>query len=84
VGPLGFVYLFIGAESRSLEPAELALSANYYSNTFRDPWGPPSASLRKTERFKVFVREARFVDYWRARGWPEFCHPVGADDFACH
>jgi len=23
------------------------------------------------------------VDYWRARGWPKFCQPVGADDFTC-
>jgi hypothetical protein len=30
------------------------------------------------------VRKAHLVEYWRARGWPEFCHPVADDDFACH
>jgi len=35
------------------------------------------------ERFKALVRKAGLVDYWRARGWPDVCHPVGADDFAC-
>jgi TolB-like protein/Tfp pilus assembly protein PilF len=82
-GALGFVYLFVGAESRSLELVEREIAADYYGGIFRDPWGPPSASLRKTEQFKTFVRKARLVEYWRARGWPEFCHPVGPDDFAC-
>jgi len=79
---LSFVYLFVGAESRSVEFVEREIAANYYGGIFRDPWAPPSASLRKTEAFKTFVRKARFVEYWRARGWPEFCHPAGADD--CH
>jgi hypothetical protein len=40
--------------------------------------------VRKTERFKTLVRAAGLVDYWKARGWPDLCHPVGADDFACN
>ncbi len=35
------------------------------------------------ERFKAFVRKAGFVDYWRAKGWPEQCHPTTGDDFTC-
>ena len=46
-------------------------------------WWPMPSSVRKTERFKAFVRNAGFVDYWRVRGWPEFCRPIGADDFVC-
>jgi hypothetical protein len=58
-------------------------------------WHPSYAPARKTERFKAFARNAGLVDYWRAKGWPEFCRPVtperasakagpmGADDFAC-
>ena len=41
------------------------------------------APVRKTERFKKFLRDAGLVNYWRARGWPDVCHPVGTDDFAC-
>ena len=41
------------------------------------------APVRKTERFKAFVRNAGLVDYWRARGWPDLCRPMGADDFVC-
>ena len=29
------------------------------------------------------VRKAGLVDYWRAKGWPEFCHPTIGDDFVC-
>jgi len=39
--------------------------------------------LRKTERFQSLVRKAGLVDYWRERGWPDLCRPVGADDFVC-
>jgi TolB-like protein len=84
LGPdVDFVYLYIGAESRSLEFVERGFAADYFHWTIEKFWWPPSTSLRKTERFKAFARKARLVEYWRARGWPEFCHPVGADDFAC-
>ena len=46
-------------------------------------WHPSYAPVRKTERFKAYVRKAGLVDYWRASGWPEFCRPIGADDFVC-
>jgi TolB-like protein/Tfp pilus assembly protein PilF len=81
---LNFVYLFVGAEDRYLEAAERQLQVGLEGSLFRDPWAPPSASLRKTERFKAFARQNGFVDYWRARGWPDACHPLGANDFACH
>lgn len=41
------------------------------------------ASARKTERFRKFLRDVGLVDYWRARGWPELCHPTNGDDFEC-
>ena len=83
-GRLNFVDLFVGAEDRYLETAERRLQVGLDGGLFRDPWAPPSASLRKKEGFKSFVRRAGFVDYWRARAWPDLCHPVGADDFACN
>ena len=30
-----------------------------------------------------FFAEWKRRHYWRARGWPDHCHPVGTDDFAC-
>jgi hypothetical protein len=39
--------------------------------------------VRKTEPFKAYVRSIGLVEYWRAKGWPEFCHRTTGDDFAC-
>jgi len=44
---------------------------------------PSSAPVRKTKAFKDRLRSTGLLDYWRVRGWPDVCHPVGADDFAC-
>ena len=38
---------------------------------------------RKTERFKALMRANGMLDYWRAKGWPDLCRPVGAADFVC-
>jgi hypothetical protein len=46
-------------------------------------WAPTYAAVRKTERFKQYIRDAGILTYWRAKGWPERCHPTTGDDFAC-
>lgn len=46
-------------------------------------WSPAFLEARKTERFKQLARKAGLVDYWRARGWPDLCHPTTGDDFVC-
>lgn len=81
--PLTFVYLYVGAASRALEYSEAEVKTGYLNYATDVFWYPAAASLRKTERFKALMHNAGFVDYWRARGWPDLCHPVGADDFAC-
>jgi TolB-like protein/Flp pilus assembly protein TadD len=84
LGPAGFVYLYIGAESRALEDYEQQAEAGFFSpGLISLLWHPSYAPVRKMERFKTYVRKAGLVDYWRAKGWPEFCRPVGTDDFAC-
>jgi TolB-like protein len=74
LGNLGFVYFYIGAPERVLE--ELRGIPIFV-------WHPSYATLRKTQQFKEYVRYWGVVDYWRARGWPDLCRPVGADDFVC-
>jgi hypothetical protein len=44
---------------------------------------PQFSPIRKDPRIKEFLRQAKYVDYWRARGWPDNCRPLGKDDFAC-
>ena len=85
LGMLGFIYLHVGAPERVLEFYEERAKDAFHS----DPmglallWHPSYVAVRKTERFKAFARGFGFVDHWRARGWPDLCRPVGADDFAC-
>jgi TolB-like protein/DNA-binding winged helix-turn-helix (wHTH) protein len=81
-----FAYLYVGASDRFLEPIERQVEAGYVdSHRNVEVWHPsPSyAAVRKTERFRAFARKAGLVEYWRAKGWPELCHPVGNDDFVC-
>jgi TolB-like protein/Flp pilus assembly protein TadD len=83
-GEMGFVYAYVGAPERMVEASERALAlGTLYTNTNGMFWLPQYTELRKSERFKTFVRKAGMLDYWRAKDWPDLCHPIGADDFAC-
>mgnify|MGYP003337431015 FL=1 len=67
-----------------MEYYESNLRAGYFqpiSSTWF--WHKSYAPVRKLERFKAYARNIGFVDLWRARGWPDLCRPIGADDFAC-
>ena len=46
-------------------------------------WYPAMREVRKTPRFKEFVRDIGLVDYWKEFGWPDLCRPVSNDDFEC-
>jgi len=46
-------------------------------------WMPVMSDMRRLPGFKDLVSELGLPPYWREYGWPEACHPVGADDFAC-
>jgi hypothetical protein len=81
---LGWVYPHVGELGRSLEWYESLTEAGFELNFATSwLWHPSYAPVRKTERFKEYVRKNGLVDYWRERGWPEFCRPQGADDFVC-
>ena len=45
----------------------------------------PSAglSLLRDPRFKAKLVEYGFVRYWREKGWPQGCRPLGESDFEC-
>ena len=42
-----------------------------------------SPTLRKDLRWKAQVEKSGLVDLWRARGFPDWCRPLGDDDFEC-
>ncbi|HWU56313.1 MAG TPA: hypothetical protein VN175_12475, partial [Rhizomicrobium sp.] len=82
---LNWVYLFVGAPDRALADPEREVAVQGAPRPmFHRIWSPAFAPARKTERFKTFVRNAGMVDYWRTHGWPDLCHPVGQNDFACN
>ena len=83
VGEYNFVYAHTGAIERVMEYAEYQMEVGYNQDIGNTLWFPTMAPLRKTERFKAYMRKVGLVDYWRERGWPDFCKPVGANDFAC-
>jgi TolB-like protein/DNA-binding winged helix-turn-helix (wHTH) protein len=65
---------------------EPELALELWSEGTRDPdglWAPLMRDVRKLPAFKEVVRDLGLVDYWRAYGWSDFCHPTGDEDFAC-
>src|SRR5262249_16631335 len=83
-GELGFVFGHVGALNRVLEYPERLVALDWADiQGLRTVWVPAFANLRKTERFKALMRNFGLVDYWKARGWPDLCRPMGTDDFVC-
>jgi hypothetical protein len=80
---LNYVYGYVGANDRLLDYPERALQADAFFQV-RYLFEPVYSSERKTERFKNLVRKGGLVDYWRAKGWPDLCHPTTGDDFECN
>jgi TolB-like protein len=80
---LAFVYAYVDAPARALEPIERLVEIGHWGAAILPLWTSEFSSVRKTERFKTLIRSAGLVEYWRARGWPDLCRPMGADDFVC-
>jgi len=84
MGNLSLVFLYVGMPERALEEVEHGADAGYNGfSAVANIWQPDFGPARKTGQFKSFIRKLGLVDYWRAKGWPQYCHPVGAGDFAC-
>ena len=83
LGQLYWAYFFAGAAEHMLDWNEQLQKIGYWAAVY-PLWAPRYASVRKTERFKNYVRSLGFVDYWRQHGWPDLCHPVGINDFECN
>jgi hypothetical protein len=62
---------------------ELALQAMRRSNTTFAFWIPVMAEVRRQPGFKELARDMNLLEYWREYVWPDFCKPVGEDDFEC-
>jgi TolB-like protein len=82
-GALEVVYAHVGAYDRLSERADRYERIRPGTAISTHHWSEAYAPLRKTEHFRAMVRRIGLVDYWRAKGWPDLCRAVGADDFVC-
>jgi TolB-like protein len=80
---LNWVYLYVGLPDRLFDYYEELSKTHSLDPSVAALWYSSLSAVRKTDRFKSFVRKVGLVDYWRAKGWPDLCRPVGADDFVC-
>ncbi len=46
-------------------------------------WDAPFRPMLKQQAVKDFLVRRGLVDYWRENDWPDFCRPLGDDDFEC-
>ena len=83
MGIFGYVLAYVGYPEGALAVHDFLTQsgADYIPYQI---WQAELRPLRKSARFKSIIRRLGLVDYWRARGWPEFCHPTIGDDFECN
>jgi len=46
-------------------------------------WNNWAVAIRQDPRFKNWVKELGYVDFWQKHGWPDRCRPTGPNDFEC-
>ena len=46
-------------------------------------WNNWGVELRQDPRFKEWVKNLGYVDFWRKYGWPDRCRSTSPDDFEC-
>ncbi len=83
------IWVSVEAHYAALGAEHLLDMLEHFSTLGQDPYVGPMqntktlASIRGNPRFKRLVEALDFPAYWRERGWPEHCQPVGDDDFKC-
>ena len=84
LGYLGWVYPLVGAPERFYDLPKAMMALGYLPpNGLSMWWLPHFSALRKMPEFRSYMRTVGAAAYWRARGWPDLCRPVGANDFVC-
>jgi TolB-like protein/DNA-binding winged helix-turn-helix (wHTH) protein len=80
---LAFEVLLIMGSPRAFD-LEVDLRGTPFQHSLPEPvWNNWGAGLRRDPRFKEWVRELGYDQYWREYGWPDRCRPTGLSDFEC-
>jgi TolB-like protein len=64
-----------------LEQAGAIPKAYYFAHLYRSK--PAGHAMLRDPRVKVKLVAYGFVAYWREKGWPAGCRPLGETDFEC-
>jgi adenylate cyclase len=82
--------MFSAAYAGHFGDVELALAslrralADMHGGMVHVVWFPDLARTRRTEGFKILLRDIGLVDYWYTTGnWGDFCRPAGDGDVEC-
>ncbi len=47
-------------------------------------WNNWGVALRQDPRFKAWLQQLGYAEFWRKYGWPDRCRPTSLDDFECN
>lgn len=64
-----------------LEQAGAIPQGYYFANLYRSK--PAGQAMLRDPRVKAKLLDYGFVAYWREKGWPAGCRPLGDNDFEC-
>ncbi|PYK71318.1 MAG: hypothetical protein DME42_10995, partial [Verrucomicrobia bacterium] len=57
------------------------LQAYYFANLYSSK--PAGHAMLRDPRMKTMLMRYGFPAYWREKGWPAGCRPLGDTDFEC-
>ena len=49
----------------------------------RRVWYPFFSDMRQLQGFNDLMTELELDEFWRAYSWPDYCRPLGDDNFEC-
>jgi tetratricopeptide (TPR) repeat protein len=82
LGVLDWVYVHIGDPEQVVGAFDKGVQMGFQAGGNNGAeWAPVYASVRKTERFKKYIRDSGIFAYWQNHGWPERCHRMAGDDY---
>jgi len=78
----GIIYTLFGKDGL-LDAMEQNVGGSNPGGGYTQHNFPFMKEVRADPRFKALVEKVGLPSYWRQRGWPDYCKPVGDDDFEC-